>query len=140
MIEHDPASTAITAAFTANMNHYVREVLGYKPKLKYNVSAPGDLWKHWEWGSAGAGYPDTSEALRSAMSRNPFMKVFVASGYFDLATPYFATEYTIRHMGLDPAVRQHIAVGYYHSGHMMYVREDDLKKLRADVEKFYVGS
>ncbi len=64
------------------------------------------------------------------------MRVFVASGYFDLATPYFATQYTLSHMGLDPELRGNIATGYYRAGHMMYVHSESLAQLKADVQAF----
>ncbi|MFN8851784.1 MAG: peptidase S10, partial [Armatimonadota bacterium] len=86
------------------------------------------------------GYPDTSEALRNAMHKNPYMKVFVASGYYDLATPYFATEYTYRHMGLDPEVRGNFSFGYYEAGHMMYVHTGCLTTLFQDVKAFVEGT
>jgi carboxypeptidase C (cathepsin A) len=135
--EIDPASSNLLPPYASNLNDYVKRVLGYKIDLPYYVSNPGDLWRNWDWGSAGAGYPDTGETLRKALSNNPHMKVFVASGYFDLATPYFATEYTLDHLGLDPTLRGNVTGGYYEAGHMMYVHMDYLKKLRHDVEAFY---
>ncbi|HLK14067.1 MAG TPA: hypothetical protein VKT78_04620 [Fimbriimonadaceae bacterium] len=135
--EIDPSNAAIFPAYASTMNDYVRRVLGYETDLPYYIFNPGDLWKSWDWGKAGDGSPDTSEALRQALSNNPYMKVFVASGYYDLATPYFATEYTLDHLGLDPSLRQNISGGYYEAGHMMYVHVDYLQKLRADVETFY---
>jgi len=73
------------------------------------------------------------------MTKNPFMRVFVASGYYDLATPYFATEYTVAHMGLEPVHRQNIETRYYEAGHMMYIDEDCLKQLKRDVAEFMGG-
>lgn len=135
--EHDPSGSAIFHVFTSCINDYLRRELGYRPKLNYDIFGSGQLWKSWDWGLNGDGYPDTSEALRAAMSKNPFMQVYVANGYYDLATPYYATEYTVKHMGLDESVRQNIELGYYEAGHMMYVREADLAKLKTDVQKFY---
>ena len=135
--EGDPSNAAIFPAYASTMNDYVRRVLGYETDLPYYIFNPGDLWKSWDWGSAGTGSPDTSEALRKALSNNPYMKVFVASGYYDLATPYFATEYTLNHLGLDPSLRENITSGYYEAGHMMYVHVDYLQKLRRDVDAFY---
>jgi carboxypeptidase C (cathepsin A) len=64
------------------------------------------------------------------------MKLFVASGYFDLATPYFATEYTLTHMGLDPKLRGNIHTAEYDSGHMVYIDLKSLEKLKGDVAGF----
>lgn len=135
--EHDPSGSAIFSVFTACINDYLRRELGYRPKVMYDIFGSGQLWKAWDWGLNGDGYPDTSEALRAAMSKNPFMKVYVANGYYDLATPYYATEYTVKHMGLDESVRPNIELGYYEAGHMMYVREAELAKLKKDVGAFY---
>jgi carboxypeptidase C (cathepsin A) len=120
--------------YTAAFHDYLRRELGYRSDAKYEIF--GGIGK-WDWGgNKREGFPDTGDALRDAMHKNPYMKVFVASGYFDLATPYFATEYTFRHMGLDPEVRGNFEMGYYEAGHMMYVHEDYLRKLRVDIERF----
>ncbi len=134
--EFDP-STVIAPAYTHCLNDYIQRVLGYKSNLPYYISNPDRLWASWTWGDAGAGYPDTSEALRRTLSQNNFMRVFIANGYFDLATPYFATRYTLNHMSLDPTLHGNIENGYYESGHMMYVHAKELAQLKADVEKFY---
>jgi carboxypeptidase C (cathepsin A) len=134
--EFDP-STVIGPAFTHCLNDYIQRVLGYRSNLPYYISNPDKLWSSWEWGDAGSGYPDTSEALRRTLSRNNFMRVFVANGYYDLATPYFATRYTLNHMALDPTLQGNIENGYYESGHMMYVHAQELAQLKKDVESFY---
>ena len=92
----------------------------------------------WDFGRR-RGFPDTSEALHEAFARNPDMRVFVASGYYDLATPYFATEYTLSHMGLDPSQRQHIATAEYEAGHMMYIHEPSMVKFKEDLARFVRG-
>ena len=130
--DYDPSEAAIRPPFTAMFNDYVRGELGYKTDAEYYVLGGGI---HGRWDS-GPGYIDTSEALRSAFSRNPYMKVFIASGYFDLATPYFATRYTINHLGLDPSLRNNIVTGQYEAGHMMYIHAQSLAKLKADVSAF----
>ena len=68
------------------------------------------------------------------------MRVLVASGYYDLATPYYATEYTLSHLGLDPSLRRNIHTEYYEAGHMMYIDEGCLRKFQADVAKFLTQS
>lgn len=133
--DYDPAIAVITPPYTSAFNDYVRGVLRYETDEVYQVLGTG-IKSPWDWGSAGNGYPDTSDALRSALSRNPHMRLFVASGYFDLATPYFATQYTLNHMGLDPTLRGNITTGEYEAGHMMYVHTESLSRLKADVSRF----
>lgn len=134
--DHDPSMTAILAPYTAMINDYLTRDLGWTTDSPYYVFNPGELWKNWTYGDAGNGHPDTSDALREAMSKNPYMKIFIASGYYDLATPYFATEYTLNHLGLDPSLRQNISTSYYEAGHMMYIDEGCLAKFQADVGAF----
>jgi carboxypeptidase C (cathepsin A) len=133
---YDPTMSVIRPPFTATFNNYVRADLGYKTDIDYEVL--GEL--KWDWGSAGEGFPDTSESLRQAFVKNPYMKLFVASGYYDLATPYFATQYTLSHMGLEPQQHQKITLGYYEAGHMMYLRSDSLDHLKQDVSGFLAGA
>jgi len=133
---YDPTMSVIRPPFTATFNNYVRADLGYKTDLAYNILDSLE----WDWGSAGEGFPDTSEALRQAFVKNPYMKLFVASGYYDLATPYFATQYTLSHMSLDPQQHAKITLGYYDAGHMMYLRSDSLDHLKQDVSVFLAGA
>jgi carboxypeptidase C (cathepsin A) len=133
---HDPSNFSILPAYTAGINTLLTRQLGWATDEPYYVFNPGELWKNWTYGDASNGHPDTSEALRDSMSKNPYMRIFVASGYYDLATPYFATEHTIAHLGLDPSLRQNIQVGYYEAGHMMYVHEKSLEQLNHDVASF----
>jgi carboxypeptidase C (cathepsin A) len=132
--EHDPSMSALRPPYTATFNDYVRTSLGYKTDLVYEVFH--GIKKPWDWGSAGEGHPDTSEALRAAMSKNPYMRIYIASGFFDLATPYFATEYTLAHMGLDPALRGNVQTGEYEAGHMMYIHAPSLDQLHREVRDF----
>ena len=120
--------------YTSTFCQYVREELGYETDLEYLIF--GGITKPWDWGKANMGHPDTSESLRSAMAKNPYMKIFVASGYFDLATPFFATEYTFAHMGLDPELKKNITTKEYEAGHMMYINVLCLTQLQTDVENF----
>ncbi len=136
--EHDPSMTALTPPYTATYNDYLRTKLGYKTDQPYFIFE--GIKKPWDWGSAGEGHPDTSEALRHAMAGNPHMRIYVASGYFDLATPYYATEYTLAHMGIDPEIRGNVQTGYFEAGHMMYIHEPSLKKLKQDVTAFIAGA
>jgi len=130
----DPSMAVIRPPFTATFNNYVRTDLGFKSDLEYYVLGGGV--GEWDWGSAGEGFPDTSEALRLAFVKNPYMKLFVANGYYDLATPFFATRYTLDHMNLTPTQHQKITLGYYDAGHMMYIKSDSLGRLKKDVSGF----
>lgn len=132
--EYDPSMSAIRPPYTAMFNNYVRRELGYKSDLEYYILGGGI--QQWEWGSAGEGFPNTATALREAFIKNPYMKLFVANGYFDLATPYFATQYTLAHMSLPAELQKNISLGYYDAGHMMYIKDDSLTRLKADVSKF----
>jgi carboxypeptidase C (cathepsin A) len=132
--DFDPSLAAIRPPYTAAFNDYVRKELGYKTDLHYYILGGGI--GPWDWGSAGGGFPDVSGALRSAFAKNPSMKLFVASGHYDLATPYFATDYTIAHLGLEPEERVRITTKEYEAGHMMYIHAGELAKLKKDVAAF----
>ncbi|WP_435021912.1 S10 family peptidase [Tundrisphaera sp. TA3] len=132
--EEDPSYSAIRPAFTAAFNQYVRSELGYKNDLPYFVLGEGV--GAWDYGTTGRIAADTSESLRSAWTQNPHLRVLVASGLYDLATPYRAAEYTFAHMGLDPGFRRRLRVEEYDAGHMMYLHAASLAKLRADVGAF----
>jgi carboxypeptidase C (cathepsin A) len=133
--EYDPSYAAIQGPFTAALNQYVRVDLKYESDVPYEILT-GRV-QPWSYAAASNRYADVAETLRSAMSKNRNLRVLVASGYFDLATPHFAADYTIRHMGLDPEVRGNISQTFYKAGHMMYIRHDDLAGLKADVGRFY---
>ena len=129
----DPTVSTIRPPFTATFNAYVREELGFQSDLEYFTLGGGI--GHWDW-EAKNGYADTSDNLRNAFAKNPYMKLFVASGCFDLATPHFATEYTLAHLGLTPALRKNITTRRYRAGHMMYLESASLAQLKHDVADF----
>jgi carboxypeptidase C (cathepsin A) len=130
--EFDPSLAAIRPPFTMMLNNYVRSELGYETDLEYHILRSLD----WDWGSAREGYPKTAHALEAAFARNPYLHLFVASGYFDLATPYFATRYTLSHLSLDPDVRKQIRTADYPVGHMVYLDRGVLARLQQDVAEF----
>ncbi len=132
-IEHDPAMSAILPPYTAMLNQYMRAELEYETDAVYETLSFG-VNMGWQW-DAGK-FPDTSEPLRSAMSKNPFSKIMLALGYFDLATPHFGAEYTLSHMDLDPELRDNIRLAYYPAGHMLYLDKTSLAKLKADVADY----
>jgi carboxypeptidase C (cathepsin A) len=138
--DFDPSLTAIRPPYTATFNDYVRRALRYESDLAYHILGGGVSSSSWDFGPAADGFPDTSAALRDALARNPDMRVYVASGFYDLATPYFATEYTLAHMGLDASQRARITTGEYAAGHMMYIHEGELARLKTDVATFVKGA
>ena len=136
--DFDPSMTAIRPPYTAAFNDYVRRDLNFKSDLEYYILG-GGITSPWNY-NVSQGYADTSMSLKSAMAKNPFMKVFIASGFYDMATPYFAAEYTISAMNLEPVLRNNISVSYYEAGHMMYIQKTSLQKLKDDASAFIRNS
>ena len=142
---YDPSSTGITGAFVAAFHDYLAGELKYTSEDAYKVNGRGPNFK-WDWqhtppdGTSDRGrqqVPDVALDLGAAMRQNPHLKLFSVNGYFDLATPFFQTEYDISHMELDPTLQQNIRFGYYPSGHMIYLNADALKQLKGDLSQFY---
>ena len=134
----DPTSAATQGPFTAVFNDYVRRELNYKTDLPYYTSArelAGFTWT-WSAGGFGSGYADTATALRSAMIQNPYLKVLVMEGYYDLATPILAATYTMDHLDLTPNLRKNISYATYSSGHMVYLDSKAHAKMKEDYDKF----
>jgi len=131
--EFDVSMVAIKPPYTAMFNAYAANELGIKTDLTY-VALSEEIESKWEWENGKL--PNTGEALRSAIAKNPFMKVFVGQGYYDLATPHFATEYMINHMNVDPEVRHNISMAYYPAGHMFYLDVNSLSRLKQDAAGF----
>ncbi len=117
-------------------NNYVRTELGYKTDMPYYVFAEESGFDKWDWGSSIEGFPDTATALREAVVKNPYMKVLVMEGYYDLATPYFAANYTMDHLDLGDKFHQNISFATYEAGHMVYLPNDSLKKMKSDESNF----
>jgi carboxypeptidase C (cathepsin A) len=134
MLEHDPSLDVWMGPFSAMLNDYMRRDLGYESDLVYEVLNP-KVWP-WNYENFQNTYVDVSGTLRDTMTKNPFLKVYIASGFFDLATPYFATEHTIAHLGIEPALRDNIEVSYFDAGHMMYVHGPSIKALGDDLRNF----
>ncbi|MGH9513587.1 MAG: S10 family peptidase [Terriglobales bacterium] len=134
---YDPTEAGIESPFTSAFNNYVRNELGYKVDMPYYTFAPrsnDDNW--WNWGSGIEGFPNTATALRKAIVENPYLKVLVMEGYYDLATPYTAANYTVDHLDLGQKYRSNISFATYESGHMVYLNMDSLKKLKSDESNF----
>jgi carboxypeptidase C (cathepsin A) len=133
--EQDPSAEAVFGTFTSALNDYVRTTLKVDEPRVYEILT-GNV-QPWDYSDFANRYVNASGALRTAMTQNPYLRVFAACGYYDLATPSYAMEYTRDHLGLDPDIREHFAMEFYEGGHMMYVHEPSLKKLRKDLVEFY---
>lgn len=133
--EKDPSYSAIQGPYTALLNGYVRSELKYENDLPYEILT-GRV-QPWNFGDSQNQYLNVAETLRQAITQNPSLKVFVGNGYYDMATPFFATEYTFNHIGLPEALQKNISMGYYEAGHMMYIHSGYLAKLKQDLSGFY---
>jgi carboxypeptidase C (cathepsin A) len=132
--EYDPSYSNIYGAYAAMLNDYVRRELEFESDLPYEIlTGRVHPWKYKPYENR---YVNVAETLRDAMTRNPSLKVFVANGYYDLATPYWATWYTFSHLGLDETLRDHVTMAFYEAGHMMYIHKPSLVQMRADLIAF----
>src|ERR1700744_590818 len=139
---YDPSDTGISGAFIAAFHDYLSHDLNDTTADTYYVSGP-KVNESWDWKHKGPGrgrdmqLPYVAGDLADAMRKNPKLKVFSANGYFDLATPFFSTEYDLDHMNLEPALRSNVEFGYYPAGHMIYLNVEALKEFREDMNRFY---
>jgi len=133
---YDPTEADVLPPYTSVFNSYVRNELGYKVDMPYYVFPREGGGFKWEWGSAGEGFPSTATDLRHAIVRNPFLKILVMEGYYDLATPYYAANYTMEHLDLPEKFRSQISYATFEAGHMVYLPADQLKKMRGDEGAF----
>jgi carboxypeptidase C (cathepsin A) len=132
--DYDASYASVQGAFTAAWNQYVHTELKYESDLPYEILT--DRVRPWSFHEYENRYVNVADTLRDAMTQNASLRVFVANGYYDLATPFLATEYTINHMLLDPKLRDHVTLGYYEAGHMMYTQLKSLEKLKQDISRF----
>ena len=129
----DPSMSNIRLSYTPVLNDYVRRELGFKDDMRYYILGGGlDGWKPQREGSA----TDVTPSLEAAFAKNPYMKLFVAMGFYDTATPYYAVEYTIDHLAISAEARANITTGYYAAGHMVYIDDPSMKQFRADLGKW----
>lgn len=136
---YDPTSDdALTDAYVAQFNRYVRTDLNYRDERPYLPTNYDVVNRHWNFRRAHSLLaPSVVRDLRDAMTKNPYLRVFSANGYYDLATPFFGTEYMLGHLGLAPNLRSHIEYGFYRSGHMVYLNTEALHAFKADLVRFY---
>ena len=132
--EYDPSYTNILGPYTATLNDYLRSQLEFESDLAYEILT--DRVHPWNYDTYQNQYVNVTDTLRKAMTTNPYLKVFVASGYYDLATPYMATQYTFNHLGLDKSLQQNLSMSFYEAGHMMYVHQQSLIQLKKDLSSF----
>jgi len=134
--EADPSGYAIDGAYTAAIHTYLSEELNVQRDERYHILS-GEVFSNWDWlygnSARSQGFLNTSQFLAKAQRQNPSFRIFVANGYYDLATPFFATEYSFNRSGFD---QQRIIMKYYEAGHMMYIHHPSLKKLADDMREF----
>jgi carboxypeptidase C (cathepsin A) len=143
---YDPSDTGISGVYVGAFHEYLQKELKYMSQETYYTSGPG-LNEHWDFKHKASGggpgrageqtAPDVAVDLADAMRKNPKLRVFSANGYFDLATPFFSTEYDLSHMDLPATLVNNVEFGYYPAGHMVYLNVDALKEMKADLVKFY---
>lgn len=134
--EFDPSLNAtISGPYATAINQYIRQELKFETHLAYEVLT--SRVQPWNYNNVQNRYLNVAEELRSAMAKNPALKVWVCSGYYDFATPYFATDYTFNHAFLRPEQKKNIRTTYYEAGHMMYIHKESFLQMRKDLEKFF---
>ncbi len=134
-MEYDPSFEAVAGAFAATFNNYVRADLNYQSDLPYEILNG----VQWDWGLQNR-FLDVGDILADSLTRNPFLKVHVSIGYYDMATPWAATVYTFNHLQMDPELLKNITFDTYAAGHMMYLNLPDLKKQKEDLARFVRAS
>ena len=133
--EYDPSYASVQGVYTAMFNNYVRTDLKFDSDMNYQILT--DKVQPWSYDHFQNRYVNVAEMLRQAMTQNPSLKVMIANGYYDLATPFFATEYTVNHIGLEPALSNHISLTYCDAGHMLYTKKTCLDSLHGAMADFY---
>jgi carboxypeptidase C (cathepsin A) len=133
--DYDPSAAAVFGPFTSAINDYLHNDLKVDDENVYEILT-GKV-RPWSYGRYASSFPDASNTLRESMSANPYLKLFVASGYYDLATPPATVQYSVEHLRLPKELHKNISHNFYEGGHMMYLYEPSLVKLRKDLTEFY---
>ena len=140
--EYDASDVQVSGPYTAAIHDYLEKDLGFTTDLYYFPSGPG-VNQAWDWRHKAPGsnraspVANTAQDLSAAMRQNPKLKLYSLNGLYDMATPFFGTEYDVAHMQLDPSLKGNVRFAYYPSGHMVYLNPEALKQMKADVAKFY---
>ena len=129
--DYSPEYTSWQHSFTPAINYYLREVLNYKTDLKYFIAGQTRPWSR-----EGADADKTGENLRQAMAQNPYLNVLVQSGYYDDACDYFNAKYDLWHLDPSGKMKDRLDWKGYRSGHMMYLRDDDVVTSNEDIRQF----
>ena len=139
--DYDPSVTSVSSAYVAALHEHLAQDLHVEPKDAYRVFNDDALrqwnWKHREWWGEQLTLPYAAGDLAEAIRQNPQLRVLSLNGYFDLATPFFQTEYDLAHMELDPTLRSNVQRTYYPTGHMIYLDDAALHSLKSDLVRFY---
>lgn len=135
--ESDALMNNVLGAFTTGINRLLRDTLKFEADAPYVVHAP--IWDKWTWKDFAGKYVNVGASLRRAMHANPHMRVYVASGYYDLGTPHAAGDYTLSHLGLRENLQKNIAVSYFEAGHMMYIHRPSLVRMATELRAFVKG-
>lgn len=141
----DPSNQQLSPALNQGYLWYVHHVLKWTTDRAY-VGQSDAAYNDWDWkhqapdGSGEEQLPDVAADLAMAMRMNPYLRVLSENGYYDMATPFHATEYDLSHITLSPQLRQHISFAYFYSGHPIYVNPDALKAMHARLDAFYTDT
>jgi len=135
----DPTDAAIDGPFTVAVNQYLRTDLNYDTALDYRTNVYALIGRAGGWDNTHRGNPTTNVLpdIAEAMTYNPRLRIFQASGYYDFATPYFETVYALNHLGIVPSLQSHISYGFYPAGHMIYLESSSIRALHDDLERWY---
>ncbi|MCU0633871.1 MAG: hypothetical protein MUE41_03265 [Gemmatimonadaceae bacterium] len=131
----DNVTHALAGPYTALFLDYAKKELGFQSELPYFTSGQVQPWDYRPYQNR---YLNLVESLRATMARNPSLRVFVANGYYDFATPFGGTEYTFDHLGDEATYRERVTMKYYEGGHMMYIVPELLRALKTDLREFYL--
>ncbi len=136
----DPTDASIDAPYTTAINAYLRDDLKYDTPLRYRANIYGIIYGNgnsWDFSHDRRQPTNVAPDLARAMTQNPSLQVYSANGYYDFATPFFATVYTLQHLDVAPALQKNITFGFYQSGHMVYLNDSALAQFKSDLARWY---